>query len=170
MTLTSPAFGSEGMIPERYARDGEDISPPLEWGAPPPGTQSFALLVESDPLPDGGSNWVQWILYNIPAETRALPEAVAPDADGGLPDGSQHGENSWGQRKYGGPNPPHVSTFGYYFRLYALDTGLDLDAVKEAAIEEGALPWIGASKYVLRRAMEGHILAEGLLVGTCKGK
>ena len=168
--LTSPAFGSVGMIPERHARDGENISPPLEWGDPPPGTQSFALLVESDPMPDGGGNWVQWILYNIPAEARALPEAVVPDADGRLPDGSQHYENSWGQRKYGGPNPPHVSTFGYYFRLYALDTMLDLEAVKEAAIEEEALPWIGAGKYVLMRATEGHILAEGLLVGKYKGK
>ena len=168
LSLASPAFGSGGMIPKRYARDGEDISPPLEWSDPPAGTQSFALLLISDPMSDGGGNWVQWILYNIPAEARALPEGVTPDADGGLPDGSQHFENSWGELEYGGPNPPHVATFRYYFTLYALDTTLDLEAVEKAAREEGTLPWIGASKVVLLRAVEGHILAQGELVGKYK--
>lgn len=156
------------MIPKRYARDGEDISPPLEWSDPPAGTQSFALLVISDPLPDGGGNWVQWILYNIPAEARGLPEGVTPDASGRLPDGSQHFKNSWGELGYGGPNPPHVATFSYYFTLYALDAILDLEAVEKAARDEGALPWIGASKVVLLRAVEGHILAQGELVGKHK--
>lgn len=168
LRLTSTAFDSGGMIPKRYTRRGDDISPLLEWGDPPEGTQSFALIVLSDPLPDGGGNWVQWILYNIPAGTRALPEGLTPDADGRLPDGSQHYQNSWGELKYGGPNPPHVSTYRYYFMLYALDTKLDLEAVEEAAREEGTLPWIGASKEVFLRAVEGHILAQGELVGKYK--
>jgi Raf kinase inhibitor-like YbhB/YbcL family protein len=165
LTLTSSAFGPGEMIPEKYSRYGGDISPPLAWDDPPEGTQSFALLVISDPMPDGGGNWVQWILYNIPPEIRDLPEGVTPDADGRLPDGSQHYENSWTELKYGGPAPPHVSTLQYHFRLYALDTMLDLEAVEEAAREEGTLPWIGASKEVLLRAIEGHVLAQGQLVG-----
>ena len=168
LTVTSAAFDAGGMIPKRYTRRGDDISPPLEWGDPSESTQSFALMVLSDPLPDGGGNWVQWILYNIPAGTRALPEGLTPDADGRLPDGSQHYRNSWGELKYGGPNPPHVSTYSYYFMLYALDTKLDLEAVEEAAREEGTLPWIGASKEVFLRAVEGHILAQGELVGKYK--
>jgi Raf kinase inhibitor-like YbhB/YbcL family protein len=165
LMLTSPAFDARGMIPQRYTRRGDDISPPLEWGDPPAGTESFALLVTSDPMPDGGGNWVQWILYNIPSASRALPEGVTPDVDGRLPDGSQHYENSWGELKYGGPSPPHASTQNYYFVLYALDAKFDLKAVEEAARDEGTLPWIGATKEVFLRAVEGHILARGELVG-----
>ena len=168
LPLTSTAFEPGGMIPKRHARRGEDLSPPLSWDDPPPGTQSFALLVFSEPLQDGAGNWVQWLLYNIPAETRALPERVAPDADGVLPDGSQHFENSWGELGYGGPNPPHVSTFRYYFNLYALDAMLDLQAVEDRMREDGTLPWIGVSKAVLEEAMDGHILAQGELVGRYK--
>jgi Raf kinase inhibitor-like YbhB/YbcL family protein len=168
LQLTSSAFEPGGMIPKRHTRRSDDISPPLQWSDPPEGTQSFALLVISDPMPDGGGNWVQWILYNIPAGTRALAEGLPPDADGRLPDGSQHHPNSWGEWKYGGPNPPHASTYNYYFTLYALDAKLDLQAVEEAAREEGTLPWIGASKEVFSRAVEGHILALGELVGKYK--
>lgn len=168
LRLTSSAFDSGVMIPQRHSRRGEDMSPPLEWDDPPSGTQSFALIVFSDPLQDGGGNWVQWLLYNIPAETRAVPEGTTPDADGMLPDGSQHHENSWGELKYGGPNPPHLSTYRYYFTLYALDTTLDLETVEETMREEGALPWIGVSKAVLLQAMQGHILAQGELVGKYK--
>ncbi len=168
LELTSPAFESGAMIPQRYTRRGDDISPPLEWSDPPEGTQSFALIVISDPVPDGGGNWVQWILYNIPAGTHALPEGLTSDADGRLPDGSQHHENGWGERKYGGPSPPHASTQSYYFTLYALDAMLDLQAVEEAAREEGTLPWIGATREVFMRAVKGHILALGELVGKYK--
>jgi Raf kinase inhibitor-like YbhB/YbcL family protein len=168
LQLTSSAFESGGMIPKRYSRGGDDISPPLEWSDPPEGTQSFALMVISDPMPDGGGNWVQWILYNIPAGTRTLAEGLTPDADGRLPDGSQHHANSWGEWKYGGPNPPHASTYNYYFTLYALDAKLDLQAVEAAAREEGTLPWIGATKEVFMRAVDGHILALGELVGKYK--
>jgi Raf kinase inhibitor-like YbhB/YbcL family protein len=168
LQLTSTAFESGGMIPKRYTRRGDDISPPLEWSDPPEATQSLALIAISDPVPDGGGNWVQWILYNIPPETRVLPEGLTPDADGRLPDGSQHYENSWGERRYGGPSPSHASTSSYYFTLYALDAELDLQAVEEAARQEGTLPWIGAGKEVFLRAVEGHVLAQGELVGKYK--
>ena len=91
-----------------------------------------------------------------------------PDAHGLLPDGSQHFENSWGDLGYGGPNPPHLSTFRYTFNLYALDTMVDLSAVEDRMRKEGTLPWIGVSKAVLERAMEGHILAQGEPIGQYK--
>jgi Raf kinase inhibitor-like YbhB/YbcL family protein len=166
--LTSAAFTAGGMIPQQYSHRSEDISPPLRWGDPPEGTQSFVLIVISDPLLDGGDRWIQWILYNIPAETRSLPEGVTGDAEGMLPDGSRHYKNSWGELKYGGPNPPHASTFSYTFTLYALDTMLDLVAIENIMKEEGTLPWIGATRTIVLRAMEGHILAQGDLVGKYK--
>ena len=168
--LTSSAFAPGEMIPEKYGRYGEDISPPLEWSDPPEGTQSFALIVDTDLRPGGGESiWIHWILYNIPAEIRALPEAVTPDAAGGLPNGSQHLANSWEELKYGGLNPPHVSTLRYCFRVYALDTMLDLDAA-EGTASSGGQPWVGASKEKLLQAIEGHILAQAELVGKYKGK
>jgi Raf kinase inhibitor-like YbhB/YbcL family protein len=171
LQLTSPAFAPGTMLPEKYGRYGEDISPPLEWSDPPEGTQSFALIVETDLRPGGGESiWIHWILYNIPAETCALPEAVTPDAAGRLPDGSQHLVNSWQELKYGGPSPPHVSTLNYYFRLYALDTVLGPDAVEGTASSGGTQPWVGVSKEKLLQAMEGHTLAQAELVGKYKGK
>jgi Raf kinase inhibitor-like YbhB/YbcL family protein len=169
--LTSPAFASREMIPGKYGRRGENISPPLEWSDPPQGTQSFALIFDTDLRPGGGESiWIHWILYDIPADTRALPEAVTPDAAGGLPDGSQHLANSWQELGYGGPNPPHVSTLNYYFRLYALDTTLDLDATEGTASSGETEPWVGASKEKLLQAIEGHILAQAELMGKYKEK
>jgi Raf kinase inhibitor-like YbhB/YbcL family protein len=167
-SLSSPAFDAGTMIPKKYSREGEDISPPLEWGDPPDGTLSFALILYSDPLKDGKGNWVQWVLYNIPPETRFLPEAIPVADDGILLDGSQYYLNSWGELKYGGPNPQHTYTFNYYFVLYALDTKLDLDAVEKQMDEEGTLPWIGSSKAVLEEAVKGHVLGLGELVGKYK--
>jgi len=145
--LTSTAFAPGEPIPTKYSCDGEDISPPLQWSDPPQGTQSFALIADDPDAPVG--TWVHWVLYNLPAETRALPEAVPPDAD--LPDGSRHGQNSGGRLGYGGPCPPS-GTHRYFFKLYALGTVLDLDA--------------GASKKQVLQAMEGHILAQTELMGV----
>jgi Raf kinase inhibitor-like YbhB/YbcL family protein len=157
------------MIPEKYGRYGEDISPPLEWSDPPEGTQSFALILDTDLRPGGGeSMWIHWVVYNIPAETRGLAEGVRPDGAGRLPDGSQHLENSWEELGYGGPNPPHVSTLRYTFRVYALDRVLDPSRLRASG--GGTDPWVGASKERLWEAMEGHVLAEAELVGKYKGK
>jgi Raf kinase inhibitor-like YbhB/YbcL family protein len=147
LELTSAAFGSGEAIPAKYTCDGEDISPPLAWGDPPQGTGSFALIMDDPDAPAG--TWVHWVLYDLPAESRTLPEASPPDGD--LPDGGQHGGNSWRRLGYGGPCPPS-GTHRYFFRLYALDVVLDLDA--------------GATKKELSQAMEGHVLAEGQLMGT----
>ncbi len=145
--LTSTAFAPGEPIPRKYTCDGQNISPPLQWGDPPQGTRSFALISDDPDAPVG--TWVHWVLYNLPAETRALPEAVPSDAD--LPDGSRHGQNSWRRLGYGGPCPPG-GTHRYFFKLYALDTMLDLAA--------------SASKEQLLQAMEGHILAQTEVMGV----
>ncbi len=144
--LMSTAFAPGEPIPRKYTCDEEDISPPLRWSDPPQDTQSFALIADDPDAPVG--TWVHWVLYNLPAETRALPESVPPDAD--LPDGSRHGKNSWRRLGYGGPCPPR-GTHRYFFKLYALDTVLDLAS--------------GARKKQLLQAMEGHILGQAELMG-----
>ncbi len=145
--LTSSAFAHGESIPMRYSCDGEDISPPLTWGDPPAGTQSFALIMDDPDAPMG--TWVHWVVYNLPAATRGLPENVPTDAQ--LPDGSLQGTNSWGRIGYGGPCPPS-GTHRYFFKLYALDTTINLPA--------------GAEKKALLQAMQGHVLAEAELMGT----
>jgi Raf kinase inhibitor-like YbhB/YbcL family protein len=145
--LTSEAFAPKGAIPRPYTCDGEDISPPLAWGDPPAGTQSFALICDDPDAP--GGTWVHWVLYNLSGAARSLPEGVGPHAE--LPDGGRHGENSWGRLGYGGPCPPS-GTHRYFFTLYALDQMLELPA--------------GATKGQLLDAMEGHCLAEAELMGV----
>jgi len=145
--LTSTAFVEGEPIPSKYTCDGEDISPPLQWRDPPEGTRSFALIVDDPDAPIG--TWVHWVLYNLPAGTRNLAEAIPPDAE--LSDGSRHGNSSWRRLGYGGPCPPR-GTHRYFFKLYALDTVLDLKA--------------GANKKKLLRAMEGHILSQTELMGV----
>ncbi|NIM93862.1 MAG: YbhB/YbcL family Raf kinase inhibitor-like protein [Anaerolineales bacterium] len=167
LRLTSKAFRSKGTIPERHAYHGENISPQLLWSDPPDGTASFVLLVFSEPLPDGGGNWANWVLYNIPAETRELPEGIVPDEEGKMPDGSQHLENSWGYFRYGGPTPHGYTTRTYFFQVYALDTILDLTAGEDESDDE---VWIGRTLTYIFEAMEGHILAMGELEGKYKGE
>lgn len=141
LTLTSTAFAAGEPIPAKYTCDGVNVSPPLSWGAPPAGTQSFTLILDDPDAPAGV--WDHWLLFNIPADLRNLPERA------GAPAGSVDGKNSWGRTGYGGPCPPR-GTHRYFFKLYALDTKLDLPA--------------GAAKSQLLRAMEGHILAQAELM------
>ena len=145
--LTSSAFAHEQAIPQKYSCDGENVSPPLAWSEPPAGAQSFALICEDPDAPAG--IWVHWILYNIPAEARSLPEGVPATVE--LADGSLHGKNGWSRMEYGGPCPPG-GTHRYFFKLYALDALLDLPA--------------GASKEQLTQAMERHALGQAELMGT----
>lgn len=163
--LTSPAFNSGGVIPTKYARDGDDISIPLIWGDPPSGTQSFVIVMESNPLMDGDVRWVHWVLYNIPAELRELLEGVEPDADGSLADGSQHVENSWQELRYGGPKTQRFETQKYTIMIYALDTRVNPVDLEE---KEETESWFGSAKDRLLEVMVGHILAEGKLNGKYK--
>jgi Raf kinase inhibitor-like YbhB/YbcL family protein len=145
--LTSTAFAEGQPIPEKYSCKGENVSPALSWGEPPAGTQSFALIM--DDLDSPGGIWVHWVLFNIPSSARSLPEAFPADAT--LPDGSISGNSSFGGPGYGGPCPPS-DTHRYLFKLYALD---EIPAISA-----------GANKGELEKAMVGHILAQGELMGT----
>ena len=146
-TLSSPAFAPGQPIPRKYSCDGQDISPPLNWGEPPQNTRSLALIADDPDAP--GGTFVHWVLYNVPSNSRALPEGVAKSEK--LADASLHGKNSWGRLGYGGPCPPG-GTHRYFFKLYALDSVLGLPS--------------GASKQRLLEAMQGHIVAQVELMGT----
>jgi len=148
LELTSTAFGRREEIPEDHSCDGDDISPPLSWSGPPDGTQSLALIMDDPDAPMG--TWVHWVLYNVPPDRRSLPEGVPADEQ--LSGGGFHGKNSWQRHGYGGPCPPSGSSHRYVFTLYALDAELDLEA--------------GATKGKLLGAMDGHVLAQGELIGT----
>ncbi len=146
ITLTSSAFEEGEMIPKQYTCDGADISPPLSWIDMPEETKSLALISDDPDAPVG--TWVHWVLFNIPPETHELTENIPPDEM--LTNGARHGVTDFGRFGYGGPCPPG-GTHRYYFKLYALNTMLDLSG--------------RVTKDDLLKAMEGHIIAEGQLMG-----
>jgi hypothetical protein len=148
LELTSTAFADGDKMPTRYTCDGENVSPPLAWGEPPPQTQSFALIVDDPDAPVGV--FTHWVIFNIPPDVRSLPEALPVQER--LENGVLQGKNVWNKIGYRGPCPPGGSPHHYRFTIYALDTVLDLKP--------------GASKNDLLQAMEGHILAQGQLVGV----
>jgi Raf kinase inhibitor-like YbhB/YbcL family protein len=145
--ISSTAFSSGATIPVQYTCDGTNISPPLQWSRAPEGTQSLALIVDDPDAP--GGTFVHWVLFNIPATTSSLGEGASPG--GALPAGSVEGENFFGNQNYGGPCPPQGENHRYYFRLYALDTMLNLAA--------------GAARDDVDQAMSGRILAQAELMG-----
>jgi Raf kinase inhibitor-like YbhB/YbcL family protein len=151
LTITSTAFGPDGAIPSPYTCEGRDISPPLAWNDVPTGTKSLVLIVDDPDAPDPAApkmTWVHWVLYNVPADAKGLPEAVMPSA---LPAGTREGVNDWKRKGYGGPCPP-IGRHRYFHKLYALDTMLpELDPPNKPAVES---------------AMRGHILAQAVLMGT----
>ena len=145
LQLTSASF-HDGRIPAVYTCDGADTSPQLAWTAPPSATKSFALLMADPDAP--GNEFVHWVLYNLPANTRALPEGLPKLAQ--LSDGSLQGMNDFPKIGYGGPCPPH-GTHHYVFVVYAVDTRLNLPAeTTKSRVEE---------------ALKGHVLDHGELIG-----
>ena len=147
LTVTSQAFEESAGIPAKYTCDGENISPPLAWQGAPQGTKSFAIISDDPDAPRG--TWVHWVLYDLSATTNELPEAIAPTEK--IAAGGTQGLSDFGKVGYGGPCPPG-GTHRYYFKVYALDAMLNLEP--------------GATKKELLQAMEGHVLAEGALMGT----
>jgi len=145
--LTSSAFEPGGTIPKLYTCDGPDVSPPLRWTDPPPGTRSLALICDDPDAPVG--TWVHWVLYSLPPEIRELPEGVPPQPT--LPGGGKQGRNDFRKIGYGGPCPPRGPAHRYFFRLYALDADPGLEP--------------GATKQELLKAMTNHILAQAELMG-----
>jgi Raf kinase inhibitor-like YbhB/YbcL family protein len=148
LELTSTAFRPQDAIPKEYTDDGANRSPPLRWSEPPPGTKSLALICDDPDAPRG--TWVHWVLFNLPAQARQLDEGV-PTSEV-LANGAKQRKNDFGKVGYGGPAPPRGKPHRYFFKLYALDTVLDLPA--------------GATKAQVVDAMRGHLLAEGQLVGS----
>lgn len=147
--VSSTAFEEGGLIPPQYTCDGADVSPPLSWQSIPEGARSIALIADDPDAPMG--TFVHWVLYDLPADVRELQENV-PDAKT-LPNGAKQGANGFGRIGYGGPCPPG-GTHRYFFKIYALDTPTNLSP--------------GQKKAQLLKAMEGHILAQGQIMGKYK--
>ena len=152
MELTSTAFTEGGAIPAKFTCDDKDVSPPLKWSGVPAGAKSLALIADDPDAPVG--TWVHWVLYDLPATTTELPEDVSQSQY--VAGGARQGLNDFRRLGYGGPCPPPGKPHRYFFKLYALDTALDLKP--------------GATKKDVERAMEKHVLAQAQLVGTYKRK
>ena len=146
MKINSHVFGEGDPIPKQYTCDGPDISPPLSWTGIPAGTQSLALICDDPDAPAG--IWVHGVVFNIPADVSELPENVSKERE--LDNGARQGVNDFRRIGYGGPCPPG-GTHRYYFKLYALDTFLEAEP--------------GIAKQELQEIMDGHILAQDILMG-----
>lgn len=152
LQVRSDAFGADQPIPRKFTADGRNVSPPLQWSGAPVETQEFAMIVD-DPDAPRPQPWVHWVIYKIPANATTLAEGVTPSERVSDPGGALQGRNSWGKIGYGGPEPPHGhGVHHYHFKVYALDTKLDLQP--------------GLEKDELLAAIQGHVLAEGELIGT----
>jgi len=145
--VSSSAFNEGESIPSQYTCDGKDISPQLKWSGVPDEAKSIALIADDPDAP--GKTWVHWVLFNLPPETTSLDENMPGDVE--LENGAKQGITDFGDHGYGGPCPPG-GIHRYFFKVYALDTELDLnsDVQKDDVVS----------------AMDGHILAEGQLMGT----
>ena len=146
--ITSSAFAEGAEIPVKYTCHGQNVSPPLDWSQGPVGTASFALIMD-----DPDAAYTHWVIFNLPPDAHGLSEAVPKDDK--LASGALQGKIGSGGIGYPigyfGPCPPKGSPHHYRFTLYALDKSLDLAA--------------GASKDQVLQAMQGHILAESMLIG-----
>ncbi|HEX2780919.1 MAG TPA: YbhB/YbcL family Raf kinase inhibitor-like protein [Gemmatimonadaceae bacterium] len=151
LSIASPAFTPDDVIPRRHTCDGEDLSPELHFSGAPAGTRSLALIVEDPDAPDPAAPkrvYCHWILYDIPPTTPSLPEGVRRAQ---LPAGTREGANDWGRTGYGGPCPP-IGRHRYYFRLFAVDR---------------MLGDIGTpSKKQLEAALGAHVLEKAVVMGT----
>jgi hypothetical protein len=149
MELKSSAFEDHGSIPEKYTCEGKNMSPPLEIVAVPKGAASLVLIMDDPDVPvsvRADQMWVHWVIYNMPPNTRNIPENNAPPG--------VVGRGTGGECLYQGPCPPDRE-HRYFFKLYALDALLELNP--------------GAGKKEVEKSMEGHIIAKAELIGRyCK--
>ena len=144
LIVSSTAIAEGGEIPLKHTCDGDDISPRLSWSGTPEGAQSLVLIVDDPDAPAG--TFVHWVIYDLPADTGTLTEGVS--------DLGTQGSNDFRKLGYGGPCPPKGTAHSYFFKIYALDKQLNLQP--------------GATKAKVEQAMQGHILANGQLMGTYK--
>jgi Raf kinase inhibitor-like YbhB/YbcL family protein len=155
LKVMSSSFQQGGSIPTKYTCDGDDLSPPLSWSGVPNNAKSVALIVDDPDAPDPANPqrvYVHWVVYNIPPQTTTLPENAS---ERGIPAGGIQAKNDWGKTEYGGPCPP-IGEHRYFFKVYALDTVLN--EIKDA------------TKADIERAMKGHIINSGELMGTYQRK
>jgi hypothetical protein len=138
LAVTSPAFENNKSIPSKYTCDGNDVNPPLIIEGTPEETKSLVLIVDDPDAPM--RTWDHWVVWNI-LPTNKIEENSVPGVEG---------MNSFRKHSYGGPCPPS-GTHRYFFKIYALDTKLNLDS--------------NSRKKNVEKAMKGHILAKGELVG-----
>ena len=143
MKLTSPAFVDGGNIPSKYTCDGEDISPPLQISDVTEDTRGLTLIMDDTDAPMG--TFIHWVVWNIPKDTKDIPEGTEPEGVQGM--------TNFGKTGYGGPCPPS-GTHTYRFKLYALNKRLDL---KERS-----------RKKDVELAMRGCIIEDVLLTGKYK--
>jgi hypothetical protein len=152
MTISSTAFGEEEPMPAMFSADGQNISPPLSWIGIPTEAQTLALIVE-DPDAPTPNPYVHWLAYNIPATVVELPAAIPTEAHLTMPAEIWQGRNSALKIGYTGAAPPKGDTpHRYFFQLFALDRRLDLSG--------------GAGRSGLVSAMQSHVIAKGVLIGT----
>ncbi len=144
LKLSSTAFQNNGFIPSKYTCDGRDINPPLVIENVPPGTKSLALIVDDPDAP--GGTWVHWVSWNIAPDIKEIKENDTPK-------GSAAGLNDFNRQAYGGPCPPS-GTHRYFFKLYALDTALDLPS--------------GTRKADIEKTMKGHVISQAQIIGLYK--
>ncbi len=146
LTVTSTAFKQMQPIPEAYTCDGADRSPPLSWSDPPASAKSMALICDDPDAPR--TTWVHWVVYDLPPTCKGLPEGVKKTNT--LAIGGKQGKNDFPEIGYNGPCPPG-GTHRYFFKVYALDALLGLPP--------------GKTKHEVEMAMQGHIVAQGELIG-----
>ena len=154
LKVESPAFADGDEIPLAHTDYGNGLSPALTWGDVPAGTRSFAIVLE-DPDVRQNAPFVHWLLYNLPGNLRELPESIPPDSPLTEFGGALQGRASNGTIGYFGPRPPtQDKPHHYHFQVFSLDSFLDLPS--------------GADREQLVKAMAGHVLAKGALVGLCE--
>lgn len=146
--IIDSVFENGHPIPTKYTKDGKELSPPLTISHVPPHSKSLVLIVDDPDAPMG--TFDHWIVWNISPNIQAISEG-APEFRHGAPN-VQEGRNSYGTNNYRGPNPPPGNPHRYFFKLYALDTFLDLQS--------------GSTKAQVQEALKGHILEEAQLIGT----
>jgi Raf kinase inhibitor-like YbhB/YbcL family protein len=140
MQIQSSAFANGEKIPKKYTCDGENVSPPLEWSGSPQDVRSLVLIVDDPDAPSG--TFVHWLSYEIPADTTQIPEGGQVGIQG---------QNSFRKEGYGGPCPPKGPAHRYFFKIFALDSHLDLQK--------------GATMKDVEAAMRAHVLAQGQMIG-----
>ena len=146
-SISSASFQNGKDIPKKFTCDGEDVSPALSWTDAPSDSHSFALIADDPDAPRG--TWTHWVLFDLPSTATSLPEGV-PKV-GNLPAGGRQGVNDFSKIGYGGPCPPPGKPHRYFFKLYALNSNLNLKA--------------GVSKQEVEQAIQAHILSKAELMG-----